>query len=349
MRIFKKASVTFAGFAIAALALSGCAAQSTTPAETSGSTGGSTSGSTEPASTYPDRPITFMAPYNPGGSVDPVAREFTAQLVAELGTTGVVQNIPGGDETIGLTFVFNSPADGYTIGLSSATGIIVQPLINDALGFKGVDDYTPIVKVVEAPNAIFVRADSPYQTLDDLIADAKARPGQIRIGTTGRLTNNSFTILALEQQAGIDLTLVPFSGGAGEATRAAIAGEIEGVVPTAAGQLGFVASGDIRALAHTGADAYTAVLPGSVALNSAGYSVPFSSDYVIVGPKGMPADVEARLIEAAYKVATSQAWADWCAEKGFLADARQGQDLLDWIALATEASVEAIALADAEG
>jgi putative tricarboxylic transport membrane protein len=290
-----------------------------------------------------------MAPYNPGGSVDPVAREFTAQLVAELGTTGVVQNIPGGDETIGLTFVFNSPADGYTIGLSSATGIIVQPLVNDALTFKGVDDYTPIVKVVEAPNAIFVRKDSPYQTLDDLIADAKARPGAVRIGTTGRLTNNSFTILALEQQAGIDLTLVPFSGGAGEATRAAIAGEIEAVVPTAAGQLGFVASGDLRALAHTGADAYTAVLPGSVAMNSVGYSVPFSSDYVIVGPKGMPADVEARLIEASFAVATSQAWADWCADKGFLADARQGQDLLDWIAVATEASIEAIALADAEG
>jgi putative tricarboxylic transport membrane protein len=349
MRIFKKASVTFAGFAIAALALSGCAAQSTTPTETSGSTGGATSGATEPTLTYPDRPITFMAPYNPGGSVDPVAREFTAQLVAELGTTGVVQNIPGGDETIGLTFVFNSPADGYTIGLSSATGIIVQPLVNDALSFKGVDDYTPIVKVVEAPNAIFVRKDSPYQTLDDLIADAKARPGAVRIGTTGRLTNNSFTILALNEQAGIKLTLVPFSGGAGEATRAAISGEIEAVVPTAAGQLGFVQSGDLRALAHTGSDAYNPVLPGSVALNSIGYNIPFSSDYVIVGPKGIPADVAEKLIAAAYKVATSQAWADWCADKGFLADPRVGSDLLDWIAQVTEASKIAIALADAAG
>lgn len=341
MGILRKASVTFASFAIAALVMSGCATQSTPIA-----TSAPTEGAVEAEFTYPDRAITFMAPYNPGGSVDPVAREFMRQLAEELGTSGVVQNIPGGDETIGLTYVFSAPADGYTIGLSSATGIIVQPLVNDKLLFKGVEDYTPIVKLLEAPNAIFVRTDSPYQTLDDLIADAKARPGKIRIGSTGRLTNNSFTILALEKQAGIDLTLVPFSGGAGEAVRAVISGEIEGVVPTAAGQLGFVASGDIRALAHTGSEGYNPVLPGSVALNSVGYVMPFSSDYVIVGPKGMPADVEARLIEAAFKVASSQAWADWCAEKGFLSDPRQGQDLLDWIALATKASVEAIALAE---
>lgn len=345
MRITSKASLALSGLVTGVLALTGCAAagESAGPAATVTETA-------QAVSEYPDRPITFMVPYNPGGSTDPVGREFTAQLVAELGTTGIVQNIPGGDETIGLNFVFNSAPDGYTIGLSSATGIIVQPLVNEALTFKSSADYSPIVKVIEAPNAIFVRAGSPYQTLDDLIADAKARPGQIRVGTTGRLTNNSFTILALEEQAGIDLTLVPFSGGAGEATRAAIAGEIDAVIPTAAGQLGFVQSGDIRALAHTGAEAYNEVLGGSVvALNSIGYNIPFSSDYVIVGPKDIPADILQKLTDAAYAVATSQAWADWCAEKGFLADPRVGQDVEDWIAAVTEASKGAIALADAQG
>lgn len=336
MRISRKASLALAGLMVSAVVLSGCATES----------GGSAG---ESADDYPSRPITFMVPYNPGGSTDPVGREFTAQLVAELGTTGVVQNIPGGDETIGLTFVFNAPADGYTIGLSSATGIIVQPLVNPDLTFKGADDYTALVKVIEAPNAIFVRSGSPYQTLDDLIADAKARPGEVRIGTTGRLTNNSFAILALEQQAGIDLTLVPFSGGAGEATRAAIAGEIDAVIPTAAGQLGFVESGDIRALAHTGAEVYNEVLGGNVvALNSVGYDIPFSSDYVIVAPKGLPEDVKKKLVDAAYKVATSQAWADWCAEKGFLSDPRVGQEVDDWIAQVTEASKAAIELANRE-
>lgn len=345
MRIAKKASLALSGLVTGVLALTGCATtgDGATPAATVTETA-------QAVSEYPDRPITFMVPYNPGGSTDPVGREFTAQLVAELGTTGIVQNLPGGDETIGLNFVFNSPADGYTIGMSSATGIIVQPLVNEALTFKSSADYSALVKVVEAPNAIFVRDGSPYQTLDDLIADAKARPGQIRIGTTGRLTNNSFTILALEQQAGIDLTLVPFSGGAGEATRAAIAGEIDAVIPTAAGQLGFVQSGDIRALAHTGAEAYNAVLGGNVvALNSVGYNIPFSSDYVIVGPKGIPADILQKLTDAAYAVATSDAWAAWCAEKGFLADPRVGQDLEDWITAVTEASKEALALANAEG
>jgi putative tricarboxylic transport membrane protein len=345
MRISKKASLAFSGLVAVVLALTGCAGtgDGATPATTVTETA-------QAVSEYPDRPITFMVPYNPGGSTDPVGREFTAQIVAELGTTGIVQNIPGGDETIGLTYVFNSSPDGYTIGLTSATGIIVQPLVNDKLTFQTSADYAPLVKVIEAPNAIFVGKNSPYQTLDDLIADAKARPGKITIGTTGRLTNNSFTILALEQQAGIDVTLVPFSGGAGEATRAAIAGEIDAVIPTAAGQLGFVQSGDLRALAHTGSEAYNEVLGGKVvALNSIGYDIPFSSDYVIVAPKGISAEILQKLTDAAYKVATSQAWADWCAEKGFLSDPRVGTDLDDWIAQVTEASKDAIALADANG
>lgn len=345
MRKSRKGSLALSALIASVLTLTGCA----------GSTGSSTPGPTvtetsQSVSEYPDRAITFMVPYNPGGSTDPVGREFTAQIVAELGTTGIVQNIPGGDETIGLSYVFRAAADGYTIGMSSATGIIVQPLVNDKLEFQSSADYAPIVKVIEAPNAIFVRDGSPYETLDDLIADAKARPGKITIGTTGRLTNNSFTILALEQQAGIDVTLVPFSGGAGEATRAAIAGEIDAVIPTAAGQLGFVQSGDIRALAHTGSEAYNAVLGGKVvALNSVGYNIPFSSDYVIVGPKNIPADILEKITAAAYKVATSQAWADWCAEKGFLSDPRVGQDLDDWISQVTEASKQALELANAEG
>lgn len=333
----------------AALTLQACGASSgpgqgapSASDETAASNGGS-------ATNYPSRQMTYVVPYNPGGSTDPVGREFSRLLGEELGGDFVVQNLPGGDETIGVGSVLKASPDGHTMGLSSATGIIVQPLINKDLPYSGRDAYDPVVKMVEAPNAILVAADSPYQTLDDLIEDARKRPGKVRIGTTGRYTNNSFILVALEEQADVDFTIVPFSGGAGEAVLAALGGQVEAVVPTAAAQLGLIKSGELRALAHTGPTEYgKKFLPGAVALADAGYDVPFSSDYVTITAPGAPEDVRTRLREAAYKVASSEEWAAWCEEKGFLADPMTGDELDAWIEKITEASEKAIELVRAK-
>lgn len=304
-------------------------------------------GSNGDGGAYPDGPINYVVPYSPGGSTDPVGREFSRLLAAELGTTAIVENLPGGDETIGLTAVMRAPSDGQSMGLSSATGIIVQPLINESLPFQGPDDYTAVVKMVEAPNAIFVSADSPFETFEDFVAAAEANPGAISVGTTGRLTNNTFVLVSLEDQLGIDLNIVPFSGGAGEAVLAALGGQVDAVIPTAAGQLGLVEAGDLRPLAHTGSEAYNEFLPGSVSFQELGLDIPFSSDYVTVSAPGLPDATAERLIEAAYAVASSDEWAAWCANVGFLADPMMGDELDEWIATVTEASRAAIALVEA--
>lgn len=307
--------------------------------------GGADSGS---EAEFPSRTMTYVVPYSPGGSTDPVGREYSRMLGEELGGDFVVENLPGGDETIGLTSVFGADPDGYTMGLSSATGIVVQPLLNDELTFSGPEDYTALVKMVEAPNAIFVAADSPFETLDDLLEAATERPGEIRVGTTGRYTNNSFAIVSLEEQADVDLTLVPFSGGAGEAVLAALGGQVEAVIPTAAAQLGFVESGELRALAHTGSQEYgEEFLPGSVSFDEAGYDIPFSSDYVTVTGADVPEDVADQVREAAFAVAQSDEWAQWCADQGFTADPMTGEELDEWIQQVTTASEQAIALTEA--
>lgn len=301
----------------------------------------------EEGDAYPAGPINYVVPYNPGGSTDPVGREFSRLLAEELGTTAVVENLPGGDETIGLTAVMRAPSDGQSMGLSSATGIIVQPLINESLPFQGPEDYTAVVKMVEAPNAIFVAANSPFQTFDDFVAAAEANPGGISVGTTGRLTNNTFVLVSLEDQLGIDLNIVPFSGGAGEAVLAALGGQIDAVIPTAAGQLGLVESGELRPLAHTGAPAYNEFLPGAVAFEEIGLDIPFSSDYITVTAPNLPDAIAEKLVEAAFAVASSDEWAAWCAEVGFLADPMMGAELDEWIATVTEASRAAIDLVEA--
>ncbi|WP_099038222.1 Bug family tripartite tricarboxylate transporter substrate binding protein [Mycobacterium neglectum] len=290
--------------------------------------------------------FTYVIPYAPGGSTDPVGREFSRLLGDAVHSTAVVENLPGGDETIGLTRVIQAEPNGLTLGLSSATGVIVQPLVNQNLPFKTVEDYTPIVKMVEAPNVLVVAANSPYKTLDDLIADAKQRPGQIRVGTTGELTNNTFAMVSLEDQAGIDLNIVPFSGGAGEAVLATLGGDIEAAIPTAAGQRSFIDSGELRALAHTGGTAYNEVLPGSVSFSEAGFDVPFSSDYITVAAPGLPDDVRTEIVAKASEVAASDEWAAWCKEAGFVADPLSGADLDEWIKTTTEASKRAIELVE---
>lgn len=290
--------------------------------------------------------FTYVIPYAPGGSTDPVGREFSRLLGDAVHSTAVVENLPGGDETIGLTRVIQAEPNGLTLGLSSATGVIVKPLVNQNLPFKTVEDYTPIVKMVEAPNVLVVAANSPYKTLDDLIADAKQRPGQIRVGTTGELTNNTFAMVSLEDQAGIDLNIVPFSGGAGEAVLATLGGDIEAAIPTAAGQRSFIDSGELRALAHTGGTAYNEVLPGSVSFSEAGFDVPFSSDYITVAAPGLPDDVRTEIVAKASEVAASDEWAAWCKEAGFVADPLSGADLDEWIKTTTEASKRAIELVE---
>jgi putative tricarboxylic transport membrane protein len=320
-----------AGLIAVAFALQGCAQ----PGESGG------------GDAYPDGPINYVVPYNPGGSTDPVGREFSRLLAEELGTTAVVENLPGGDETIGLTAVMRAPSDGQSMGLSSATGIIVQPLINEALPFHGPEDYTAVVKMVEAPNAILVAANSPFETFEDFVAAAKASPGEISVGSTGRLTNNTFVLVSIEDQLGIDLNIVPFSGGAGEAVLAALGGQVDAVIPTAAGQLGLVDSGELRALVHTGSSDYNEVLGGAPSFEELDLDVPFSSDYITVSAPGLPDATKEKLVAAAFAVASSDEWAEWCANVGFLADPMQGDELDEWIATVTEASKAAIALVEA--
>jgi putative tricarboxylic transport membrane protein len=288
--------------------------------------GCSQGGSSGNGEDYPTDPLEYIVPYNPGGSSDPIGREFSRRLAEELGTSETVLNMPGGDETIGITHVLNSDPDGHTLGLASTGGIVAQPLINEDLQFDGRDDYTPIIKMIDTPYALLVAADSPYETLEDFVAAAKESPGEVRVGLSNRLANSGFTLFALEDQAGIKTTVVPFSGGAGESVLAVLGGQIEAIVATASGQLGQVESGELRALAYTGSG-YEEFLPEATSFEDAGYDIPFTADYMTVAPAGLPEAAKEKLTAAAEKVAKSEEWAEWCRTQGNLPDSLVGTEL----------------------
>lgn len=327
----------------AALVLAACADDGDDPGTDPGGNQTDTNG--DSTTEFPTRAMTYVVPYNPGGSSDPVGREFSRLLSQRLGVDITVQNLPGGDETIGLTYVFQAEPDGHTLGLSSATGFVVAPMGNPDLLWDGPDGFTPLVKTVALPTALVVAADSPYETLDDLIEDARARPGEVRIGSTGRVGFNSFTVAGLEDLADIEVTLIAFSGGAGEAVLATLSGEIEAAVPSAPGQIGLIEAGELRVLGHTGTSDYNEAMGGGPSFEELGYDLPYSADYVDLAPAGLPDDVYTQLVDAAYEVLTSDEWTDWATNQGYISTPMRGEELDQWIAdiiVATERGMELI-------
>ena len=140
------------------------------------------------AQEYPSRDITFIVPYAPGGSTDPISRQIASQLEKELKRTVNVENKPGGSATVGVGQVIRSKPDGYTIGLSSNSALAYQPLVNKSLTWKSPADYQSIVTLVKLPAIITVKADSPYKTFEDFIEAARQNPGKIRVAVSGYRT-----------------------------------------------------------------------------------------------------------------------------------------------------------------
>lgn len=300
-------------------------------------------------SDYPSKDLDYIIPYNPGGSTDPIGREFSAELTETMGNSATALNVPGGDESIALTQLTTADPDGYTIGMASSAGLLAQPMINSEVQYDGLEDFTPIVKMSNTPYALLVAKDSPYNTLEDFVDAAKKNPGKIRVGTANRMGNTAFVVYELEDQAGIKTTVIPGSGGSGETALQVMGGRIEAMVATASGQLGLVESGDLKALAYTGEQDYSEFLPNAQSFEEAGYDVPFVGDYMTLAPANLPAAVEEKLSKTALEVASSDKWAEWSSTQGAVPDDLTGDELKAYLKKSKENIAEAIKLGESRG
>ena len=280
------------------------------------------------AQSYPNRDITFIVPYAPGGSTDPISRQFAGQLAKELNATINVENKPGGSATIGTGQVIRSKPDGYTIGLTSNSVLAYQPLVNKTLTWKSPQDYQSIVSLVDLPAIITVKADSPYKTFEDLLNAARKNPGKVRVAVSGYRTAPDLVIQELNKVAKIRLATVPFTGGGAEALVALLGGRVEAVSGYAPTVRAHVAAGTVRVLASFSKEKY-AIFPDAESVVQAGYNVTLPADYSIVGPKGMPKEVLDKLLPASLKVANSKEFAEFASKMGLILDIRdaKGMDL----------------------
>ncbi len=283
------------------------------------------------AQTYPSREVTLVVPFGIGGSTDIIGRQFAGELGKVMGAKVNVENKPGGTGTIGSTQVIQSKPDGYTIGFVANDALVLQPLLNPALVFKSPDDYQPVVKLGYRSDVLYVRADAPWKTYADFVADAKQNPGKMRVAIPGVGTLGELTVQKLNKVAGVRMVTVPFSGGGAEATLAVLGGRVEASAGSVSVGAGHVAAGRLRALAVFQRGKH-AVYPDAASIDDAHGDVSILAEFYVFAPKGLPKDVLDKLVTASTQVGRSEDWAAFARKQDFVPDVKgpdaTKQDLL---------------------
>jgi tripartite-type tricarboxylate transporter receptor subunit TctC len=210
------------------------------------------------AADFPSRSIRVVVPSTPGGALDVVMRLMAPRLTAIWNQQIVIDNRAGAAGLIGTDIVAKSNPDGYTM-LVVATGFAANPFMYKSLPYETPKDFTPITIMCNAPNVLALHPSTPFRSVKELIAAAKAKPGSINYGSSGMGTGGHLSMALLVKQAGIDLIHVPYKG-AGAATSAVVAGQTQMLFTATSAVMPFVQSGRMRALAVTSSKR-SAVLP----------------------------------------------------------------------------------------
>lgn len=254
------------------------------------------------ADSYPDRPIKLVAPFAPGGGSDLVARALGKEIAKSLGQPVIVENRPGAGTVIGTSAVARSAPDGYTLLLSSFA-FAVNPSLDRKLPYDTQTAFVPVALLGRAPNVLVVRADSPYQSLEELIADAKKHPAKLTYGSFGIGSSAHLAAELLKKRAGIDMVHVPYQG-AGPAMNELLAGQIHLIITTASSASGGIASGRLRALAVTSAER-SPQFPGVPTFGEAGVkNYATEAWHGVHAPQGTPQAILEKLNQAINEVAS---------------------------------------------
>jgi len=248
-----------------------------------------------PAATaaYPDKPIRLIVPYAPGGTTDVLGRALAEQLRKELGQPVIVDNKPGGNTGIGAQALAGSPPDGYTLLLATAATVILNPLLNAKLAYDPAQ-LVPVARVAVTPLVIVTRADAPMRTLADLVAKAKAQPGQLNYGSTGIGSSLHLAGELLQIETGTQMVHVPYKGSA-PALTGLLGGETHLLFDAIGSSMPLIEGGKLKPLAVTSAQRLPLLASVPTVAESGYPQYEVSTWFGIVVPKSTPEEVVARL------------------------------------------------------
>ncbi len=242
---------------------------------------------------YPDKPITLIVPWAPGGSTDILARAIGQQLTSSMGQPVIVENRPGASGNIGAGLVAKAKPDGYTILIDTMSTLAMNPSLIDNMPFKGAEEFTPIAILANVINTMVINPSVPAKTVAEFIAYAKANPGKLAYASAGNGSTNHLSAEMFKRAAGIEMLHVPYKGGA-PAVLDTVANQTQVFFSAGTQTLPHVKSGKLTLLAVT-EPRRTSLLPDvpTVAESLPGYNM--SVWYGTYGPAGLPREIVLRL------------------------------------------------------
>ena len=259
-------------------------------------------------SVWPEgKTITMIVPFPPGGVADTVARPVAEALARELKATIVVENRAGAGGGLGIAAASRAPADGFTL-LMSLSSISILPEADLLFGKKPsftLNQFKPIARFTADPTVLVVRAEAPWKTLAEFVADSKKKPGGFNYGSSGNYGTMHVPMEMLKASAGFPATHVPFTG-AGPAVLALLGGQIDAVASGPSTVAQHIKAGKLRALGHWG-DKPLQSLPEVPSLTQLGQPVKFAQWAGLFVPAGTPEDIIQKLRAASRKAAADPA------------------------------------------
>ena len=243
-------------------------------------------------STFPAKPVHIFVPYPPGGGVDILTRTLGDVVSRQWGQTVVVENRPGAGGVVASQALVQSPPDGYAL-IMVASGHATNPFLYPKIPYDTFKDFTPISLLASSPNILLVRADSPFKSVADVIAQAKAKPGSLSVAHAGTGTSTHLAAELFKSLAKVDLGAIPYKGGA-PAINDLLGGQIQLSFNNGPESVGQLQAGTVRALAVTTAKRapFLPDVPG-IGETVAGYDTEVW--WGLLGPGKMPRDIIEKL------------------------------------------------------
>jgi len=242
------------------------------------------------AQQWPSKPVKLIVAYPPGGSSDLMARIVAAKLADRWGQQVLVENKPGAAGAIGTEYAARQPADGYSFMIANLGPAAVNPLLS-SVPYNVEKDFIAVSQISQGPNVLVVRADAPFQSLKDIVEHARANPGKLSYGTSGPGSVSHLSSEMLKNITRIQATEIPYKGGV-DAVKDLLGGQIHFIFSDTLPAMAHVRAGKLRALCITGAESFELLAdqplcqqaaPGLVAVNWWGIIVPAGTPRAVVG------------------------------------------------------------------
>jgi len=266
------------------------------------------------AAEYPARDVRMVVAWGAGGGTDGIVRKISSIAEKALTKSIYVENIEGGLSATGVMAVMKARPDGYNLISLTYDSVITVPWQKLLPGYS-MDKLKLICRITSEPDAIMVRADGPYKTLDNLVQAAKKAPGKIKFGIQGVGSRVHLAMLRFQQVTGVKFNLVSYPGGAAPQKEAILAKEVEAVITSLGDFASLIQSGDVRGVAEL-SEARNATYPDVPTAKELGIDIQIGSFILLAAPAGTPDDIVKKLEKVFYDAHHSDAFRKWLATTG---------------------------------